>query len=30
SLTSTEMAVFELLRVAEGERFKAISKIIKE
>jgi len=30
ALTSTEMAVFELLRVAEGERFKAISKIIKE
>jgi nicotinamidase-related amidase len=30
SLTSTEMAVFELLRVAEGDRFRAISKIIKE
>ena len=30
SLTSSEMAVFELLRVAEGDRFKAISKIIKE
>ncbi|MEI6638423.1 MAG: hydrolase [Chlorobium sp.] len=30
SLTSTEMALFELLRVAEGERFKAISKIAKE
>jgi nicotinamidase-related amidase len=30
SLTSTEMAVFELLRVAEGDRFKAISKIVKE
>ncbi len=30
SLTSTEMAVFEILHVAEGERFKAISKIIKE
>ena len=29
SLTSTEMAIFELLRIAEGERFKAISKIIK-
>jgi nicotinamidase-related amidase len=28
--TSTEMAVFELLRVAEGDTFKAISKIIKE
>jgi len=30
SLTSTEMAVFELLRVAEGEQFKAISNIVKE
>ncbi|MEE9904618.1 MAG: hydrolase [Chlorobium sp.] len=30
SLTSTEMAIFELLRIAEGERFKAISKIVKE
>lgn len=30
SLTSTEMAVFELLRVAEGEKFKAISNIVKE
>ena len=30
SLTSTEMALFELLRVAEGERFKAISNIVKE
>uniref|UniRef100_Q3AU79 Hydrolase, isochorismatase family n=1 Tax=Chlorobium chlorochromatii (strain CaD3) TaxID=340177 RepID=Q3AU79_CHLCH len=30
SLTSTEMALFELLRVAEGERFKAISAIVKE
>jgi nicotinamidase-related amidase len=29
-LTSTEMAIFELLRVAEGETFKAISKIVKE
>ncbi len=28
--TSTEMSIFELLRIAEGERFKAISKIIKE
>ncbi|NTU57583.1 MAG: hydrolase [Chlorobiaceae bacterium] len=28
--TSTEMAIFELLRVAEGDTFKAISKIIKE
>lgn len=30
SLTSTEMAIFELLRVAEGDRFKSISKIVKE
>jgi nicotinamidase-related amidase len=30
SLTSTEMALFELLRVAEGDRFKAVSKIVKE
>jgi nicotinamidase-related amidase len=30
NLTSTEMAIFELLRVAEGDRFKAISKIVKE
>jgi nicotinamidase-related amidase len=30
SLTSTEMAIFELLRVAEGDRFKAISGIVKE
>ncbi len=30
SLTSTEMALFELLRVADGERFKAISSIVKE
>lgn len=30
ALTSTEMAIFELLRVAEGDTFKAISKIIKE
>ncbi|MGC8774727.1 MAG: hydrolase [Chlorobaculum sp.] len=28
--TSTEMAIFELLRVAEGDTFKAISKIVKE
>ena len=27
--TSTEMALFELLRVAEGERFRAIRTIIK-
>jgi hypothetical protein len=24
------MAIFELLRIAEGDTFKAISKIIKE
>ncbi|TNJ39638.1 hydrolase [Chlorobaculum thiosulfatiphilum] len=30
ALTSTEMAIFELLRVAEGDTFKAISKIVKE
>ena len=30
SLTSTEMAIFEIVHVAEGDRFKAISKIIKE
>ncbi len=29
-LKSTEMAIFELLRVAEGEKFKMISAIIKE
>lgn len=29
SLTSTEMALFELLRVAEGPKFKAISKLVK-
>lgn len=29
SLTSTEMALFELLRVAEGDRFRAISKLVK-
>lgn len=28
-LTSTEMALFELLRIAEGHKFKAISKLIK-
>lgn len=28
--TSTEMAIFELVRVAEGETFKSISKIVKE
>lgn len=30
SLTSMEMAVFELLRIASGDTFKAISAIIKE
>ncbi|MEI8033300.1 MAG: hydrolase [Chlorobiaceae bacterium] len=30
ALTSTEMAAFELLRVAEGDQFKAISRIVKE
>ena len=29
-LKSTEMVIFELLRIAQGEAFKAISKIIKE
>lgn len=29
SLTSTEMALFELLRVAAGERFREISRIVK-
>ncbi|MCB9077418.1 MAG: hydrolase [Anaerolineaceae bacterium] len=29
SLTSTEMALFELLRVAEGSKFKTISNIVK-
>ena len=29
SLTSTEMALFELLEVAEGEQFKKILKIVK-
>jgi nicotinamidase-related amidase len=29
ALTSTEMALFELLRVAEGDRFRQISKIVK-
>jgi nicotinamidase-related amidase len=29
SLTSTETALFELLRVAEGPQFKEISKIVK-
>ncbi len=30
SLTSTEMALFELLRSAEGEEFKKILQIVKE
>lgn len=29
TLTSTEMALFELLRVAEGAKFKEITKIVK-
>ena len=29
TLTSTEMALFELLKVAEGQQFKEISKIVK-
>lgn len=29
ALTSTEMVLFELLRVAEGSQFKEISKIVK-
>ncbi len=29
SLTSTEMALFELLRVAEGDKFRTISKLVK-
>ncbi|RME97800.1 MAG: hydrolase [Chloroflexi bacterium] len=29
TLTSTEMALFELLRVAQGPQFKAITKIVK-
>jgi nicotinamidase-related amidase len=28
-LTSTEMALFELLRVAEGPKFKEINRIVK-
>lgn len=28
-LTSTEMAIFELLKIARGEQFKAINKLIK-
>lgn len=29
-LKSTEMVIFELLRIAQGDEFKAISKIVKE
>jgi hypothetical protein len=29
SLTSVETALFELLKVAEGEQFKEILKIVK-
>jgi nicotinamidase-related amidase len=29
TLTSTEMSLFELLRVAEGPQFKEITKILK-
>jgi hypothetical protein len=29
ALTSVEMALFELLRVAEGQRFKEIQAIVK-
>ncbi len=29
TLTSTEMALFELLKIAEGPRFKEIAKIVK-
>jgi nicotinamidase-related amidase len=29
AVTSTEMALFELLRVAEGSKFKEIAKIVK-
>jgi nicotinamidase-related amidase len=29
TVTSTEMALFELLRVAEGPKFKEITKIVK-
>ena len=28
-ITSTEMALFELLRVARGEAFKEISRIVR-
>jgi nicotinamidase-related amidase len=30
ALTSTEMAIFELQRIAEGDTFKMISRIVKE
>jgi nicotinamidase-related amidase len=29
AVTSTEMALFELLRIAEGDKFRAIAKIVK-
>lgn len=29
AITSTEMALFELLRVAKGDKFRAIAKIVK-
>jgi nicotinamidase-related amidase len=29
TLTSTEMALFELLRIAEGDKFRQITKIVK-
>ena len=29
SITSTEMALFELLKVAQGEAFKEISRIVR-
>jgi nicotinamidase-related amidase len=29
AITGTEMALFELLKIAEGEKFKAISSIVK-
>lgn len=29
TLTSTEMALFELLRIAEGDRFRQIARIVK-
>ena len=29
TVTGTEMALFELLKVAKGEKFKAVSRIVK-